>query len=416
MLTRYRAAFARPGTAAFCTAGFVFRLPMAVYPIGLVLMISARTGHYGFAGVVSGCYVVGGALGNPIAGTLIDRLGQHRVLPPFLIAHLAVAAVLAVLITGRAPLWTLPLPAVLLGFSLLNVGALVRARWSHTWPGDSPERSTAYSVESSLDELVFVLGPLTATILATHTRPVVTISLAALLIGTGSVWLARQRATEPPVGVHEPGSGSRSALRNRGMLLITVEMAFMGAVFGSAEVVMVAFCGQHGSRASAGWVVACFALGSGVAGLGYGARHWKAPLLRRFVRSALVFGVLPLLYFVPTSIPALAACTAVVGLGIAPTLIGGFGLVDSIVPARSLTEGLTWIGTGLSVGYGVGASLVGGIADAHGARVAFWVPVMCALAAAGTALALSARLAGTAGAATNVGEQTSDGCRTAVER
>jgi MFS family permease len=85
-------------------------------------------------------------------------------------------------------------------------------------------------------------------------------------------------------------------------------------------------------------------------------------------------------------------CTAIVGLGIAPTLIGGFGLVDSIVPARSLTEGLTWIGTGLSVGYGFGAALVGSIADAHGAHRAFIVPVGCAVAAAGFALLLSARL------------------------
>jgi MFS family permease len=414
VLTRYRAAFARPGTAAFCAAGFVFRLPMAVYPIGLVLIISARTGHYGFAGAVSGCYVIGGALGNPFAGRLVDRFGQHRVLAPFLIGHLAIAVVLATLITLRAPLWTLPAPAVLLGFSLLNVGALVRARWSHVWPADSAERGTAYSVESTLDELVFVLGPLTATVLATHTRPLVTLVLAALLIGAGSVWLARQRSTEPPVGVHEPGSRAGSALRHRGMLLITIEMAFMGAVFGSAEVVMIAFCGQHGSRASAGWVVACFALGSGVAGLGYGARHWKAPLIRRFVVSATVFGVLPFLYFAATSIPTLAVCTAVVGLGIAPTLIGGFGLVDSIVPARSLTEGLTWIGTGLSVGYGIGASLVGGIADAHGARIAFWVPVACALAAAATALALSGRLAATPPGASPASTRTSPSTSTAT--
>jgi sugar phosphate permease len=88
----------------------------------------------------------------------------------------------------------------------------------------------------------------------------------------------------------------------------------------------------------------------------------------------------------------LALCTALVGLGIAPTLICGFGLVDSIVAARSLTEGLTWIGTGLSVGYGFGAALVGGIADRHGARVAFCVPVGCALLVAAVALLLAARL------------------------
>ena len=392
MLNRYRAAFAQPGAAEFCAAGFVSRLSIAIYPIAIVLIISGRLHSYGFAGVVSGCYVLGGAVGNPVAGVLVDRLGQHRVLPGFLLAHLLSAGLFGVLITARAPLWTLPGPAVLMGLTLLNIGALIRARWSHLWPGDGPQRSTAYSVESTLDEVIFVLGPLVATVLATHTHPLVTIGLALALVTVGTLWLAAQRGTEPPVRVRARGQRHDFALRYRGMLLITCVMGFMGAVFGSAEVVMVAFCGQHGQRASAGWVVASFAGGSAVAGVLYGARHWHTPLLRRFVVSALVFGVLPMLYFAATSVPLLALLTGVIGLGIAPTLIGGFGLVDSIVPASSLTEGLTWIGTGLSVGYGLGAALVGGIADRHGARLAFSVPVGCALLAAACALLLAARL------------------------
>ncbi|MGX7680639.1 MFS transporter [Jatrophihabitans sp. DSM 45814] len=391
-MNKYKSAFVRPGARSFVTAGFIFRFPMAIYPIALVLIISGRTGEYGFAGVVSGAYVIGGAIGNPVAGTLVDRLGQHRVLPPFLAAQLAVTAVMTVLISNNAPLWTLPVPSALMGLTLLNVGALTRARWSHLWPGDAPERSTGYSVESTLDELIFVLGPLTATVLATHARPLVTLAIPLVLVAFGSIWLTRLRDTEPPVTERVVGEPRDFALRHRGMVLITLVMVFMGAVFGSAEVVMVAFCGQHGSRASAGWVIACFAGGSGLAGLLYGARHWQTPLLRRFVISSVIFGVLPFLYFAATSVLTLAFFTAIIGLGIAPTLISGFGLVDSIVPARSLTEGLTWIGTGLSVGYGFGAALVGGIADAHGARPAFAVPVTCAVIAAGFALLLSARL------------------------
>lgn len=402
MLNRYRAAFAQPGTAEFSAAGFLSRMSIAIYPIGLVLIISGRTHSYGFAGVVSGCYVSGSAVGGPLGGMLVDRLGQRWVLHRFLLAHLLAAGVFAALITVRAPLWTLPAPAVLMGVTLLNVGALVRARWSRVWPA-AAERSTAYSVESTLDELVFVLGPLVATVLATHTHPLVTLGLALTLIAAGTLWLAALRSTEPSVRHRAAGQRHRFALRYRGMLLITWSMVFMGAVFGGAEVTMVAFCGQHGQRGSAGWVVASFAGGSALAGVCYGARHWHTPLLNRFVVSAVIFGVLPLLYFAATGVAVLAVCTAVVGLGIAPTLIGGFSLVDSIVPANSLTEGLTWIGTGLAVGYGLGAALVGGIADQHGARVAFCVPVGCALLVAVVALLLAARLHAPEEAAAPVG-------------
>jgi MFS family permease len=392
VLGRYGAAFAQPGAAAFSAAGFVARFAIAIYPIALVLIISGRTGEYGFAGVVSGGYVLGGALGNPVAGKLVDRLGQHRVLVPFLIAHLAVTGLLAALVTTRAPLWSFLAPAVLMGFTLLNTGALIRARWSYVWAHADGPRTTGYSVESILDELIFVFGPLTATLLATHTHPLVTLGSAVTLVAAGSLWLTRQRATEPPVRVREVGVHRGLVLRHKGMTLITTIMVFMGAVFGSAEVTMVAFCGQHGQRASAGWVVASFAGGSAMAGIVYGAVHWRVSLLRRFVITSLAFGMLPFLYFAATSTVTLALLTAVVGLGIAPTLIGGFGLVEAIVPASSLTEGLTWIGTGLSVGFGAGAAMVGGIADAHGARTAFWVPVVCALVAAAFALALAGQM------------------------
>jgi len=392
VLSRYRAAFSLPGTLEFSAAGFLARTTLAIYPIAIVLIISGRTHSYGYAGVVSGSYVVGGAVGNPIAAVLVDKLGQHRVLPWFLIAHLLSTAIFGALITVRAPLPTLLPPAVLMGVTMLNIGALVRARWSYVWPGDGPERSTGYSVESTLDEVIFVLGPLVATVLAIHTHPLVTLGLALLMISAGTVWLAALRSTEPPVRPRTAGERHDFALRYRGMALITWSMVFMGAVFGSAEVTMVAFCGQHGDRASAGWVVASFAGGSAVSALCYGGRHWRSSLLRRFVISAVLFGVMPFLYFAATSIGVLAVCAGVIGLGIAPTLIGAFGLVDQIVPTSSLTEGLTWIGTGLSVGYGLGAAVVGGLADRHGARFAFSLPVGCALASAMFALLLAARL------------------------
>ncbi|HEU5268846.1 MAG TPA: MFS transporter [Jatrophihabitans sp.] len=392
MLSRYRAAYARPGAPAFSAAGFVARFAVAIYPIGLVLIVSARTHTFGFAGVVSGCYVLGGAVAGPIGGRLVDRFGQRPVLLRFALAHLVFVLCFAVLSTVRAPLWTLLPPAIGMGASFLSISALVRARWSYVWADAPVQRSTAYSIESALDELVFILGPLVASLLATQLPGLVTLSVAVALILLGSGWLAAQPRTEPPVRPPEHGGRHRFALAVRGMQLICWAMVFMGAVFGGAEVTMVAFCGQHGQRSDSGWVVACFAAGSMVAGIGYGARHWRTPLLRRFVGSAAVFGVLPLLYLAATDVRSLAAYTFVIGLGIAPTLIGCFSLVDELVPAGSLTEGLTWVITGLSVGYGAGAALVGGIADRYGAHAAFGVPIGCSMLAAGFAIALAVRM------------------------
>jgi predicted MFS family arabinose efflux permease len=142
---------------------------------------------------------------------------------------------------------------------------------------------------------------------------------------------------------------------------------------------IIAFCGQHGHRALAGAALAWLAGGSGVAGFLYGARHWRADLVQRVRINALIFAVLPVLFFAATSIPVLLPLAFVIGLGIAPTLITMFGLIEERVPAAAITEGLAWLTTGLNVGYGVAAAAAGGLADAHGARASFVVPVGAAL-------------------------------------
>lgn len=390
MLKSYRAVFRVPGSAAFAAAGFVMRMPIAIYPIALVLIVSGRSGHYGFAGVVSACYVLGGAPGGPLLSRLVDRYGQRPLLLPATAVHLAAVAVLAVLFESDAPDWTLTIPTFVAGFAYLSVGSLIRARWSLALAG-KPELTTAYSVESILDEVIFVLGPLLATVIATRADPVIVLYVALALIVIGACWLSTQRATEPPrqpVGTPP----HRSALRERGILLLSAGTVFMGAVFASAEISMIAFCGQHGHRSLSGLVVAMFAAGSGVSGFCYGARTWRADVLARYRLAVTLFALMPLLFLVATNVALLATCSFVVGLAIAPTLITMFGLVEQLVPGTSLTEGLTWVLTGLNVGYGTGAAAVGGIADAHGARVAFGVTIVAALLTGAVAWLLHSQL------------------------
>jgi predicted MFS family arabinose efflux permease len=70
-----------------------------------------------------------------------------------------------------------------------------------------------------------------------------------------------------------------------------------------------------------------------------------------------------------------------VGFTISPTLIGGFGLVEALVPPAALTEGLTWASTGLGLGVALGSSAAGQVVDAAGARRAFGVTVLAGLLA-----------------------------------
>ncbi len=197
MFSTYRAVFRAPGTGAFATAGFVMRMPIAMFPIGLVLIISARTGHYQFAGVLSAVYVLGGVPGNPLLARVVDRFGQSRVLLPASAVTIGAALALAGLLIGHAPDWLLVVPTFIAGFSYLSVGSLIRARWSLVHAG-RPELATAYSLESVLDEVIFVVGPLVTTLIATTLDPVIALYVISALIGVGALWLVTLRSTEPP--------------------------------------------------------------------------------------------------------------------------------------------------------------------------------------------------------------------------
>ena len=389
MIERYRAVFRAPGSLQFCLAGVVMRLPIAMYPLGLVLLVAIPTGRYGAGGVLTGVYILGAAIGLPILARLADRRGQAYALGWPTVVHIVACAVLVVMIETGARAYALAPAAFAMGFFFLSVDSLIRARWSHVLAG-RPELGTAYSLESTLDEVVFVLGPLTASVIAVQIGPVWVIVLGAGFVATGAVWLRAQTSTEPPVRAAD--GRRRSALGYPGMVLLTVAMVGMGGIFGGVEVVMAAFVGQHEARSKTGLVLAMFAFGSGVAGLLYGARHWRAPMLSRYWGQSVVFAALVPLLLAADTVAQLAVIAFVVGLGIAPSLITGFGLVQTLIPVAALTEGLAWLVTGLNVGYGTLAALVGGLADRHGAHIAFWLPIGAGLFVAVAATALALRL------------------------
>ena len=388
MLQRYREVYRTPGTAAFCAASFVARLPLAIYPLAIVLLISARDGRYGFAGALAACYTFGNAAGQPVLSALVDRFGQRRLLVPCTAVHVVALGVLAILLHARAPNWSLVLPVTVFGFSYLSATSLVRARWAFTLEG-SPDLTTALSVEAVLEEVVFIIGPPIATVLATHAAPALVLYLGGGLVAVGSLWLAALRDTEPLP--HPPdGTGRASALRTPGLAALIPVTFGIGVVFATGDVSIIAFCGQHGQRSLSGVVLAVAAVGSTLAGLVYGALPRRGDVLRRFRLQLMVFAAMPLVLLGAPNVAVLIAAGFVLGTGTAPMLIALYDLIHQLVPARALTEGLAWVSAGVRIGLGIGASIVGGVADHHGARAGFLVVVAAAGAVA--VLGLTARL------------------------
>ena len=372
------------GSLAFSASGLVARLPMSMLGISIVLAVSAQSGSYGRAGLIAAAALLAQAAAAPMQARIADQLGQGRMLRPLLVVHgLSLGAFIGLL--ARAPLAALLLTAALAGATLPSFGAMVRARWASLYTGSS-RLHTAYALESVLDEVVFVVGPVIATVLATGVHPASGLAVTLLLTVGGGLVFAAQRATEPRPRPRVPHVATDPLpVLTLGWIVLT--FAFMGGIFGSVEVVTVAFTDAAGMIEASGPLLAVYAFGSLVSGLIVGALRMQSGPRRRFVvgQAVMAATLLPLPFVGPVAV--LAAVLFAAGLAISPTLIAGFSLVEAVVPASRLTEGLAWISTALNIGVSAGAAVSGRIVDRVGASPAYLVAVAFGLSAATVCLA-----------------------------
>jgi hypothetical protein len=380
VLTSYRALLAVPGGPAFSAAAFVMRLPISMLGLGTVLLVVSSTGSYAAAGAVSATEALVQAAAAPRLGRLIDRHGQSRVMVPALAVHGLGLVALLVPALASAPTWALFPGAALFGAAYPPAGSLVRARWASV-VGGTPLLATAYSVESILDEVIFILGPVLVTALCVSVTPSAGLLASYFFATIGTLALARQRRTEPPLRrgddlIHP------SALRTPGLRVLVGTAAALGGLFGSMDICVVAFATEHGQRPHAGFVLALIATGSALSGVLYGGIRWRTPLRRRLLIGITALAIVICGYSLAQSVAALALCAFIVGLAISPTLIPTFGLVEELVPAAVRTEGLAWLTTGIGVGLAIASSAVGRVIDRSGAHVAFAIPIGCAILAA----------------------------------
>ncbi|MFJ6743990.1 MFS transporter [Streptomyces sp. NPDC091279] len=371
MPSPYRALFAAPGSKRFSAAGFLGRMPLSMMGIGVVTMVSQVTGRYGLAGALSATIALSAAVLGPRISRLVDRHGQARVLRPATLVALTAAAGLLCAVYFEGPDWVLFVCAAGIG-SVPSVGSMTRARWAAIYRG-TPRLHTAYSFESVIDEICFIFGPIISIGLSTAWFPEAGPLLAACFLAAGVFWLTSQRATEPPPHPRTDRGGG-SALRSAGLRVLVATFVATGTIFGAVDVVTVAFADERGHKAAASVVLALYAAGSCVAGAVFGLlRFTGAPGLRWFLGiCATAVSMIPLLLV--GNLPFLAVALFVAGLSIAPTMITTMSLIEEHVPRAQLTEGMTWVSTGLTAGVAVGSSVAGWVIDAAGARAGYGVP------------------------------------------
>jgi MFS family permease len=378
MLSKYRTAFADPRARAFSTAGFIARMPISMVGIGVLMYVESARGNYTLAGAVSATGAISAAVGGPITSRLTDRLGQHRVLPwQILIAVSTAVALIFTIPSDLSAYWIFAF-TIVSGFFAPSIGALVRARWTALLVS-GPVLITAFSVESMIDEIIFVIGPSIAAFTSVNIHPAAPQSIAAVFLIVGGTWLISMRDTEPPISLVQIKHGKPVVFKN-GLLWLVFIHFLAGIFFGSIETTMIAFTDFAGVPIAAGLLLALWSIGSLIGGIFYGSNDFKLPLPNQLVLISLALIPPALMLPFVNSLTLMALLSVLAGFGIAPLLIAAASIAQQRAGDGRTTEAIASMYSGIAVGFAFAAASSGWLVDNHGTNWSFAVGTGASLA------------------------------------
>lgn len=373
MFNSYREIFSAPGTKGFSLAGFIARMPISMMGIGIVTMLSQLRGDYWLAGAVAATFTLSSALLAPHISRMADQLGQSRILLPTTGISVFFAILLLLCTKYEAPYWTLFLSALCAG-CMPNMSAMVRARWTKLYRG-SHKLHTAFSFESVVDEICFIIGPVLSVSLSVMFFPEAGPLLSSVFLTIGVCLFTLQKSTEPPV--HPRDITNKGTVFTIGSLRVLVfTLIAIGTIFGTIDVVSVAFAEHQGNAVAASFVLSFYAIGSCLAGLIFGTLKLSTPPYNQFLIAVTLSMITMLPLFFVNTIAWLIVIVFFAGISVAPTMIITMGLVEKIVPESKITEGMTWAITGLGIGVSLGSAIAGLVIDNLGARAGFSVAII----------------------------------------
>ena len=366
----YLSVWRLPSAPALLLAGFAGRLPSAMVPLALLLMVQQQTGSYAIAGLASATLGIASAVMAPVLGRLADRRGPRPILFTQAAAYPLLLTLLVVVVLGGASDLAVIGASALAGMATPLVSGTVRALWSRV---DVRVRPTAYALDATATELVFVAGPSLVAVLAVFASSAAAVALAGVLGVVGALGIATSAATRAYVPVVGARASLFSTVLTPGMPRLLLSGAALMLGFGALEVAIPAFADSVGSPGLSGLLLALWALGSVAGGLWFGVRVLSTSLPRqyRLLLLGVTIGLAPLAWI--SSPWALGVLLFLGGTAIAPTLTVQNTLVGSMAPVHATTEAFTWLSTitvgASAIGAGLGGVLIEGPAGVSGSLV-----------------------------------------------
>ena len=366
-----------PGVVRIIAAQLTARFPNGMTSLAILLHIEQQTGSYAAAGLVLAAASIGQATSGPLTSRWMGFWGIR----PVLTLTTSVCAA-ALLVLALAPLDIAGYMAFGLIAGLSTPPIQSAARTIYPKIVNARQLTALFSLDASLQEIIWILAPVVITLVATQVGTVPALLLIVAILVLGGAWFI----LSPEVGrVRIPRSRRAfgRVLAKPVVLLATVVGFLLIGACSAVEAAVVATFGHGGLEA--GLVLAVFSVGSLAGGLAFGGvpiGPWAMARRLTIVTVGLSVSV-PFVQDITESTPWwVGACLVLAGVGVAPALAVMFAMTSASVRFSETAEAYGWIGTGQLIGAALGSAIAGFLIDGIGPEGAYGAAATFALVGA----------------------------------
>ncbi|WP_026337759.1 MFS transporter [Teredinibacter turnerae] len=375
----YLAVLRMPGALRNFIPALIGRGAFSMITLVILFSVQYATGSFAVAGIASGTGGLASVFTTPLRARLVDRYGQKRVLSLLGLLFGAFLCVMALLTRiPDCPHWAFLGCAIAVGIFVPPLGAAMRMRWS-TIASSPAMKERAYSLDAVAEELLFTVGPLLAVTAIHLTSTTLALVIIAGLCVVGTLGLAMgEHGHQFNTPIITAVARGQQPLRQPGFLPLLVALLGTGVVLGVIEISAAAHADQQHATALAGLLLALFGVGSVTGGLAYGRAYWRWPLTHRLLVLVCGMAVVCGLLAAYEQVVFFAVGITLAGLFLAPSLITGYLLADTLTEPCVRTEASSWVSTAVNLGASLATGLAGLIIDACSISVA--IGIACAVA------------------------------------
>jgi len=357
--------------------GYLGRAPYAMLQVGMVIFGNYKTGSYAIGGAMAAGFSISNALIQPVNGRLVDKLGQKKVVR-FLLGGFTISSLLITI--GQFDIRAIYiLLSVMLGITVPNIGAYTRRNWKVIT--EEKDNQKVQAIESSIDELNFLVGPSVFATVSNYINPIVALYIAIISSVVGTLGVVFSKTIEV-TSIEENNAKNNSIWISKNKLILLATLIFVGACLSSISVYVVAKEDLENIKNLTAFYYLINGSTALISALFYGYYFSNTKSLKNYNIVLIFLAISVSLFFFVNSTSLTLLVGFICGLGIGPIFLLANSYISNVTTNDILTEAYSWLASSVGLGLALGSSLFGYLIDTNSLNTAknlFLIFAICPL-------------------------------------